>query len=290
MNTFLLRDVVNADSSASISDYGAHVLTWTPAGQPPVIWRPAAVQLREGTAIRGGVPIIFPWFNTGWDGGRPVSKQPKHGFGRVAFWSFDADASSDRHVRYTLDSADFGDDLLAQLNSGDHPRFRATYDVEIGEWIAMALTVANDGDEPLTYEAALHTYLHVGDVERIAVHGLESCDYLDNTQPGVPHCSATGEPITFDGMVDRTYLRGDEADTPITIEDPVLGRTIEIINAGAPQAVVWNPGQAAGDAMGDLAVGEWRGFVCVEAVARLDRSVTLAPGQTHTLSQTLSVR
>lgn len=290
MNTFLLRDVVNADSSASISDYGAHVLTWTPAGQPPVIWRPAAVQLREGTAIRGGVPIIFPWFNTGWDGGRPVSKQPKHGFGRVAFWSFDADASSDRHVRYTLDSADFGDDLLAQLNSGDHPRFRATYDVEIGERIAMALTVANDGDEPLTYEAALHTYLHVGDVERIAVHGLESCDYLDNTQPGVPHCPATGKPITFDGMVDRTYLRGDEADTPITIEDPVLGRTIEIINAGAPQAVVWNPGQAAGDAMGDLAVGEWRSFVCVEAVARLDRSVTLAPGQTHTLSQTLSVR
>lgn len=290
MNTFLLRDVVNADSSASISDYGAHVLTWAPAGQPPVIWRPAAVQLCEGTAIRGGVPIIFPWFNTGWDGGRPVSKQPKHGFGRVAFWSFDADASSDRHVRYTLDSADFGDDLLAQLNSGDHPRFRATYDVEIGERIAMTLTVTNDGDEPLTYEAALHTYLHVGDVERIAVHGLESCDYLDNTQPGVPHCSATGEPITFDGMVDRTYLRGDEADTPITIEDPVLGRTIEIINAGAPQAVVWNPGQAAGDAMGDLAVGEWRGFVCVEAVARLDRSVTLAPGQTNTLSQTLSVR
>lgn len=290
MNTFLLRDVVNADSSASISDYGAHVLTWTPAGQPPVIWRPAAVQLREGTAIRGGVPIIFPWFNTGWDGGRLVSKQPKHGFGRVAFWSFDADASSDRHVRYTLDSTDFGDDLLAQLNSGDHPRFRATYDVEIGERIAMTLTVTNDGDEPLIYEAALHTYLHVGDVERIAVHGLESCEYLDNTQPDVPHCPATGEPITFDGMVDRTYLRGDEADAPITIDDPVLGRTIEIVNAGAPQAVVWNPGQAAGDAMGDLAVGEWRGFVCVEAVARLDRSVTLAPGQTHTLSQTLSVR
>lgn len=290
MNTFLLRDVVNADSSASISDYGAHVLTWTPAGQPPVIWRPAAVQLREGTAIRGGVPIIFPWFNTGWDGGRPVSKQPKHGFGRVSFWAFDETAVTDRHVRYTLDSTDFGDDLLTQLNSGDHPRFRATYDVEIGERIAMALTVANDGDEPLTYEAALHTYLHVGDVERIAVHGLESCDYLDNTQPGVPHCPATDEPITFDSMVDRTYLRGDEADAPITIDDPVLGRTIEIVNAGAPQAVVWNPGQAAGDAMGDLATGEWRGFVCVEAVARLDRSVTLAPGQTHTLSQTLSVR
>ena len=261
-----------------------------PPDSPPVIWRPAAVQLCEGTAIRGGVPIIFPWFNTGWDGGRPVSKQPKHGFGRVAFWSFDADASSDRHVRYTLDSTDFGDDLLAQLNSGDHPRFHATYDVEIGERIAMTLTVTNDGDEPLTYEAALHTYLHVGDVERIAVHGLESCELSGQHAAWCPPLFRDRRAITFDGMVDRTYLRGDEADAPLAIDDPVLGRTIEIINAGAPQAVVWNPGQAAGDAMGDLAVGEWRGFVCVEAVARLDRSVTLAPGQTHTLSQTLSVR
>lgn len=289
MNTFLLRDVVNADSSASISDYGAHVLTWAPAGQPPVIWRPAAIRLRRGTAIRGGVPIIFPWFNTGWDDGRPVSKQPKHGFGRVSFWTFDETSATDRHVRYMLDSADFDADLLAQLNSGDHPRFHATYDVEIGERITMALTVANDGDEPLTYEAALHTYLHVGDVERIAVHGLESCDYLDNTQADVPHCPAAGKPITFDGMVDRTYLRGADADAPIIIDDPTLGRTIEIVNAGAPQSVVWNPGQAAGDAMGDLAAGEWRGFVCVEAVARLDRSIMLAPGATHTLTQTLRI-
>ena len=71
----------------------------------------------------------LPWFNTGWDGGRPVSKQPKHGFGRVSFWAFDETAVTDRHVRYTLDSTDFGDDLLAQLNSGDHPRFHATYDL-----------------------------------------------------------------------------------------------------------------------------------------------------------------
>lgn len=290
MGTFLLRDVINADSSASISDYGAHVLTWAPAGQSPVIWRPAAIQLREGTAIRGGVPIIFPWFNTGWDDGRPASKKPKHGFGRVSFWTYDETAATDRHIRYTLDSADFDDALLAQLHSGDHPRFHATYDIEIGERITMALTVSNDGDEPITYEAALHTYLHVGDVERIAVNGLEACDYLDNTRADVPRCPAAGEPVTFSGMVDRTYLRDAASDVPITIDDPTLGRMIEVVNGGAPQAVVWNPGQAAGDAMGDLGTGEWRGFVCVEAVARLDRSIVLAPGETHTLSQTLAVR
>lgn len=290
MSTFIIRDVVNADSSASISDYGAHVLRWAPSGQASVVWHPKAVHLSEGVAIRGGVPIIFPWFNTGWDGGRPVSKQPKHGFGRVSFWSFDEDAASDTHVRYRLDSEGFDDALLAQLGSGDHPRFHATYDIDATDRLAMALTVTNDGGEPLTCEAALHTYLHVGDVERITVNGLESCDYLDNTQAGAPRRPATGEPVAFDGMVDRTYLRGADAGSPITIDDPALERTIEIVNAGAPQAVVWNPGQAAGDAMGDLAAGEWRGFVCVEAVARLDRSIVLAPGESHTLSQTLSVR
>lgn len=80
-------------------------------------------------------------------------------------------------------------------------------------------------------------------------------------------------------MVDRTYLRDAAPDAPVLIDDPVLGRTIEVVNDGAPQAVVWNPGQAADDAMGDLATGEWRGFVCVEAVARLDRSIVLAPGK-----------
>lgn len=283
-NAFIIRELVNDDATATISDYGAHVLSYAPAGQQPVIWHPAAVQLADGTAIRGGVPIIFPWFNTGYDGGRPVSKTPKHGFARVGFWRFDSEGSDDRTARYTLDSADFGAELLDQI-AGDSPRFHAVYEVNVGEKLTMALTVTNEADAPLTYEAALHTYLQVGDVERITVRGLESADYLDNTQAGVPHVDATGMPITFDGMVDRTYL----ADGTVTIDDPVMERTLIVEKSGAPQAVVWNPGETAGNAIGDMAAGEWRGFVCVEAVARLDRSVTLAPGESHTLSQTISI-
>ena len=62
-NTFTIRDIVNEDATASVSDYGAHVLSWAPAGEQAVVWRPKAIYLKEGTAIRGGVPIIFPWFN-----------------------------------------------------------------------------------------------------------------------------------------------------------------------------------------------------------------------------------
>lgn len=83
-STFTIRDIVNEDATASVSDYGAHVLSWAPAGEQAVVWRPKAIHLREGTAIRGGVPIIFPWFNSGFEGGHVASKKPKHGFAAIA--------------------------------------------------------------------------------------------------------------------------------------------------------------------------------------------------------------
>ncbi len=285
-NTHTIRDIVNADSSTSISDYGAHVLSWTPAGQKPVIWHPRAFYLSQGTPIRGGVPIAFPWFSTGWTGNEPGTLDPKHGFARLSFWQFDETTSTDHHAHYVLNSSDVSAEDLSFFGS-DAPQFHADYDVEAGSSITMALTVTNDGDKPMTYECALHTYIQVGDVEKISVEGFESTDYLDNTQPGLPRQQASGEPITFSGMTDRTYL-ADAVDT-VQIVDPVLDRTIVVTKGGAPQSVIWNPGQQAGDAIDDLYPGEWRGFVCVESVSRLDRSITLAPGDSHTLSQTLSV-
>lgn len=88
-STFTIRDIVNEDATASVSDYGAHVLSWAPAGEQTVVWRPKAIHLKEGTAIRGGVPIIFPWFNSGFEGGHVASKKPKHGFARNSFWHYD---------------------------------------------------------------------------------------------------------------------------------------------------------------------------------------------------------
>lgn len=75
-STFTIRDIVNEDATASVSDYGAHVLSWVPAGEQAVVWRPKAIYLKEGTAIRGGVPIIFPWFNSGFEDGHVASKAP----------------------------------------------------------------------------------------------------------------------------------------------------------------------------------------------------------------------
>ena len=43
-NDVNLRTLVNDGGSAVISDYGAHLLRWAPAGQPDVVWTPSTRQ------------------------------------------------------------------------------------------------------------------------------------------------------------------------------------------------------------------------------------------------------
>lgn len=92
--------------------------------------------------------------------------------------------------------------------------------------------------------------------------------------------------MTFQGMVDRIYYSADT----LELRDPVLQRTIIVAKQGAAQTVVWNPGEQAGNAIGDLGDGEWRGFVCVEAVNNRDCAVVVPPHDSHTLQQTLAVK
>ena len=281
---FKIRTLSNNDATAIIGDYGAHVMGFIPQGQQPVLWMPREATLAPGIAIRGGVPVIFPWFGTGPDLTRSDDCKPRHGCARLSFWKPDAAACDNAHARYTLDPDDCDPELMRFMNEPDL-RFHAVYDVTVGERLTMALTVSNTGDRPLTYEAALHTYFHVGDVERTLVQGLEDATYLDNTRPGEPHQDPTGEPISFTGMVDRTFT----SDSAVRIEDAALGRTIMVEKSGAPQTVVWNPGETAGAAINDMEPDEWQRFVCVEAAARLDHRIVLNPGESHTLSQTVYV-
>lgn len=284
-NEMVVRNINVDTASAMVSDYGAHVLTWAPRRESAVVWCPSVVHLNEGKAIRGGVPIIFPWFNFGFENGESASKKPKHGFGRVSFWEFDERASNEGHLRYMLSDEAIDDTVLAQFGFGGIPRFHAIYDIEIGESLTMALTVCNVGNVPFAYEAALHTYLHVGDVDCAKVLGLEGARYVDTTLDDDPIVVQGNEAVAFSGLVDRIYYSTDT----LRLRDDALGRAIVIAKQGAPQTVVWNPGERNGNAMGDLSKGEWRRFVCVEAVANRDGAITVDPGESHTLSQTISV-
>ncbi len=79
---------------AAISLQGAHLLAWQPSGAKPAIWLSNNTPFKKGNAIRGGVPICWPWFG-------PVAK-PSHGFARNQPWGLTAHDEDENGVILTF--------------------------------------------------------------------------------------------------------------------------------------------------------------------------------------------
>lgn len=271
-------DVVTRASAAQVYYQGAHVARWQPApADAPVLFLSAHTDLREGKAIRGGVPICFPWFAThGTDRGAP-----SHGFVRTAAWALtDGSEADDGTValRFVLDVDEHASPLWPH-------RARLAHRISIGTTLEMALDVENRGAESMTFEEALHTYFSVGDIERVAIAGLEDTEYLDKVE-GWARRRQGREPIRFAGETDRVYL-----DTTATcrIADEERSREIVVEKSGSHSTVVWNPWADRARALPDLGADDWRQMVCVETANVGAAAVTLAPGASHTMRAALSV-
>src|SRR5580704_2380415 len=70
--------------------HGGHVTSWKPAGAQEVLFVSPHSLWADGHAIRGGVPICFPWF--GDKAGDPHA--PAHGFVRTKSWQLESIAQS----------------------------------------------------------------------------------------------------------------------------------------------------------------------------------------------------
>ena len=259
---------------AEIYLHGATVTDWTPRGRDPVLWVSSASRFMPDTAIRGGVPICFPWF--GAQAGHPES--PSHGFARLSEWSL-------------VGAEDDGEDVIVRLSLTDQNatgasawphRFVAVYTVAVGSRLSLALQVTNRGDEAVIFEEALHTYLDVRDIRATEVSGLEGTPFHDRNGgpepvPGEP------DPVRFGSATDRIYL-GTRAKT--TVRDGEAGRSVLISKRGSDATVVWNPWIDNARAMGDFGDDEWKRMVCVEVCNIRDAAVHLAPGESHTMVAT----
>ena len=156
--------LVNGSAWGRITDHGAQVLSWAPQGQDDALWVIRFAVFAEGVAIRGGIPICFPWFGAGRSG----DLEPAHGFARLTDW--------------TLESVDEGKDATTVVHvlqghgtARAHFPFdhRVTSTARFGEELEVSVEVVNCGSVAFTCEIALHAYLAVGDVTSIRIEGLE---------------------------------------------------------------------------------------------------------------------
>ncbi len=273
-------EVDTALATASVSLMGGQVLTWHPKSQQePVLWVSELAQYIPGKAIRGGVPICWPWF-----GAHPSdSHLPGHGFARVIPWkvaSTNIDLSGIVDVELTLAESD----VAAKSRPSGWPASVAlSAHIRIGEKLEVTLTTTNNSDREIRVTEGLHTYFHVSDIEQVQVLGLDDSEYVDLTD-GNQRRQQTG-PIVFEGELGRIFVNCDKTSV---IEDRKLGRAIHVAGSGSQSIAVWNPWLETASKMSDLGSEGWRSMVCVETANALENAIFIKPGKQHTLKATYS--
>ena len=271
----IIADITNRHCSASIALQGAHLLSWIPAGQQPVIWMSDDARLRKGKSIRGGIPVCWPWFGAH----DPENSFPAHGFARTSMWNVTTtELLADDSCRISFKLA-----VAANPPLWPHAT-QCELHVTLGATLDMQLITTNRSDEAITVSQALHTYFAVSDIRSVSLLGLDGCPYLD--KPDDFKRKQQHGPVIFNDEVDRIYL--DTTDDCL-IKDPVHQRSIRIAKAGSASTIVWNPWQQRADAMGDMGDDGYLTMLCVESANAADDRIEIQPESSHTLSIRYSI-
>jgi glucose-6-phosphate 1-epimerase len=274
----LARAVISTPAAeGDIYLQGAHVTHWTPHGQRPVLFVSPKSLFAPGKPIRGGVPIIFPWFGPRGDG----KPGPAHGFARNTEWAMEeTKLRNDGKVEITLALAP-NDAARGFGYAAFHLRLR----VIIGFELEMQLETRNDAKEPLVYEEALHSYFAIGDIHQASVSGLEGTIYIDKTD-GFKRKRLGNEPVRIAKEIDQVHL---SSKATCVLHDPVWNRRIIVEKSGSDSTVVWNPWIEKTKGMSDMAPDDWKEMICIETANAADNAIHLPPGASHMLTASIHV-
>lgn len=267
-------EVTTNRSTAELYLHGAHVTGFQKQGEPPLLFTSQCSRFTVNQPIRGGVPIIFPWFGAR-EGGTA------HGFARLADWELIETStlpSGGATLRFSLPELP---------EAATWPPFAAYYVVTVTDRLTMELIVVNTSvDQSFSFENCLHTYFTVGDINAVSVTGLKGVTYQDKVENFAQKVEDQ-DAIRIDAEVDRVYF---DTTAPVEIHDSSLRRIIRLEKTGSDSTVVWNPWIARSQQIPDFGTDEYKRMLCVESGNIGKNWVNLAPGQTSVLRLELSSR
>ncbi len=254
-------------ASAEIYQQGAHLTSWTTLRGKQWLFLSAQSKFETGTAIRGGVPVIFPQFNAFGSGQR-------HGFARNLDWQIKSQS---------------GNELILQLDNNDatqswpHP-FHTELRVVVGDSsLQIQLKVSNTGDESCQFTCALHSYFAIDHLSTTFVSGLDNLHYWDNDgSPFSQRRRFTGSSLSIADAIDRVFFNYQK---PLVLT--TASESLQLEHIGFEDIVIWNPGAKAAKNMSDFGDSEYNAMLCIEA-AQIDRPIILEPGETWQASQNLT--
>lgn len=272
----VLAMVSNKHADATISLYGAHILNYSPARNVELLWMSPESNLEQGKAIRGGIPICFPWFGLH----ESDNSLPQHGFARILNWE----------VTNTETLADGSNQIVFQLCSSEETKkywasdFCAEMIFTIGQKLNVSFKVTNTSSKSLDYTCALHSYFSLSGIENITIEGLANTRY-ENQLDGGDYIQED-ELLSISEATTRHYYN---TETTCVINDPIFNRRISVEKTGSKNSTVWNPWAETCTQMNDMPDEGYESFVCLETVNKIDDVICLEPGQAHETTAIIGV-
>jgi glucose-6-phosphate 1-epimerase len=271
-NELPMLEISTAWSTAEVYLHGAHVTQFKKKNEPPLLFLSQCSRFTEGQPIRGGIPVVFPWFG-------PREGLGQHGFARVKSWDLkEFTPAPDGSVSVRLRLPDCPE-------ASAFPPFSAEYVITVNQSLTLQLIVTNQSkDAEFTFENCLHTYFDVADVTAISIRGLKGATYLDKTASFLEKTEAN-DVLRIASEVDRIY---QNSTGPVEILDPRRGRRVRVEKQGSASTVIWNPWITKSRQMPDFGDEEYEHMVCVESGNVASSSISLPPGGSSTLTVKLS--
>lgn len=285
---FILMDIDNPMAKARISLYGGQLLDFQPHTQSePVFWQSKKAVYKQGKAIRGGVPVCWPWFGAIKAGDKNTAnntKLPAHGFARLSNWKVKSvstlkDESTEVVLKLHCESV-----CEQYLSLQSDFEARLSLRIIIGEQLSMELITKNTGKYPVRISEALHSYFKISDINNVLIKGLDNTDYIDKLLNN--RVFRQGGDLILEAKTDRIYT---DTTSRLTIVDKQLNRTIEISKTGSMSTIIWNPWEQNSKVMADMPDKGWQSMVCVEVANAADNEVLVQAGETHRMSMQIKI-
>lgn len=255
--------------SAKIFLQGAQLTQFTPSGKNPLIWVSNEEDYQEGKSIRGGIPICWPWF-----GVNPNPDWPIHGVARTSLWRAGEVSEQDDEIRVSLTLP------MTQVDETYWP-YKSTLKVEfiLTSKLEVRLTTTNLSEQTITFSQALHTYFPTSAITDTKVDGLQGAQYIEFGEGPFEQ----NELIGFARETDMVYTQAESTQRIITPEG-----IIEVGRENSSSCVLWNPWIDKSKRLSNFADDEYHTMLCLEAANVMEDSAIVAPGQSHTLTTTIS--
>ena len=266
--------------SASILLQGAQLIRFMPKGETNWLWLSEEEPFLAGQAVRGGVPICWPWFGIPHRNPALVRQhihtERSHGFARQSDWRLQQVQESDHAVTLALIFDSRGtshSDWTGQAQVIAFFHFSA-------QALSIQLETLNNGAQPLHYSQALHSYFPTTDIRQTRIRGLNGVSYVDALRDWQTFVQKG--PVGFQAETDRIY----SVSAPMEIETPT--RHFKLLQRNSSTTVIWNPWEGKAQRLAHFAPTAWQRMFCAETANVLDDSICTEPGESHAMGFTLS--